>query len=433
VENLRGRFTGTSSSPSTSSASTIDIIPVPPPMNSTVSTTSPTIDSFDVNALSISFNNNSDLEWFPGISPESTVSISDVPPKPEKPSDRPVISPSNSGNSTEPFGQPPGPTIPSDVLVTIDKVDPFGLDHEFRKEGPLDEKAGDRKGDDIGWCETDLAWDINPLLNRSQRRAILKMLRKHIKVFAGPEGRLGRVDPKFDMDIDGDFDAIRSQQPYRTSPDKQRHIKDSIDTLSKLDVIRPSNSAVASPVIVVMSLWSRKFTAFTTDFGLFEFNRVLFGLKTAPAHFQRAIDIILGSMRWDFALAYIDDIIVYSKTLEEHIGHIAAVLEALEKAGMTLAETKCHFGYQDIKLLGHRISRLGLSTLEEKVQAILAIQYPDTVKQAMVILGMFNYYRSFIDSFAIIAAPLYDGLKGSLKDPSLSNLSPKAKAKIRSR
>jgi len=179
-----------------------------------------------------------------------------------------------------------------------------------------------------------------------------------------------------------------------------------------------------------LTLRSKKFTAFTTDFGLFEFKRVPFGLKTAPAHFQRAIDIILGSMRWDFALAYIDDIIVYSKTLEEHIEHVAAVLEAFLNAGMTLAETKCHFGYQDIKLLGHRISRLGLSTLEEKVQAILAIQYPETIKQAMIILGMFNYYRNFIDSFAIIAAPLYDGLKGSLKDTSLANLSPKAKAKV---
>jgi len=134
---------------------------------------------------------------------------------------------------------------------------------------------------------------------------------------------------------------------------------------------------------------------------------VPFGLKTAPAH-----------------------LVVYSKTLE---GHIAAVLEGLGKAGMTLAEGKRHFGYQDIKLLGHRISRLGLSVLEEKVQAILAIPYPETIKQAMVILGMFNYYRSFIHSFAIIAAPLHDGLKGSLKDTSLANLSPKAKAKVRSR
>ena len=100
---------------------------------------------------------------------------------------------------------------------------------------------------------------------------------------------------------------------------------------------------------------------------------------------------------------------------------------------MTLAESKCHFGYQDIKLLGHRISWLGLSTLEEKVKLILAIAYPETVKQAMVILGMFNYYRNFIESFALIAAPLYDGLKGSLYGTSLSKLPPKARAKIQAK
>jgi len=105
-----------------------------------------------------------------------------------------------------------------------------------------------------------------------------------------------------------------------------------------------------------------------------------------------------GTLRWHIS----NDIIVYSKSLEEHIGHLAAVLEALSNAGMILAEGKCHFGYQDIKLLGYRISRLGLSTLEEKLQAILAIPYPETVKQAMVILGMFNYYGTFIDSFALV-------------------------------
>jgi len=482
VDNLRGKFTGASST-----SQTVNIFPVPPPTNS-VTPKSSAINSFDVTALSDDFVNKQDLAWYPGTSPDSVVSIPDGATKPlNEQSGRSGI-PGQSERITEPFGQPSGPTIPSDVLVTIDEVDPFGLQHEFRGEGPLDEKAKDRKYDDIGWLESDLLWDINPKLNRSQRRAILKMLRKHIKVFAGPQGRLGHVNSEFDMDIEGNLKDIKSQQPYRTSPDKQKHIKDAIDTLSKLDVIQPSNSSVASPVIVViqhgkprfcvdlrevnskiasdryalpkqdmifaaligaifftildanrgyhqfgLTLRSRKFTAFTTDFGLFEFKRVPFGLKTAPAHFQRAIDIILGSMRWDFALAYIDDIIVYSKTLEEHVEHIAAVLDALEKAGMTLAEGKCHFGYQDIKLLGHRISRLGLSTLEEKVQAILAIPYPETVKQAMVILGMFNYYRTFIDSFALIAAPLYDGLKGSLKDTNLSNLSPKAKAKVRAR
>jgi Reverse transcriptase (RNA-dependent DNA polymerase) len=95
------------------------------------------------------------------------------------------------------------------------------------------------------------------------------------------------------------------------------------------------------------TLLSKSFTAFTTDFGIFEFKRVPFGLKTAPAHFQQAIDIILGTMHWDFALTYIGDTIVYSTTLEEHISHVTAVLKTLSKAGMTHADAKCQFGYQD--------------------------------------------------------------------------------------
>ena len=180
---------------------------------------------------------------------------------------------------------------------------------------------------------------------------------------------------------------------------------------------------------------ARKLTAFVTEDGLWEYVRMPFGLKNAPAHFQRTIDAILGVYRWDFALAYIDDIIVYSKTFEEHLLHCSLVLDALQSIGMTLDEKKCHWAYLDVDLLGHHISRLGLATQAEKVKAILSVPFPDTIKKAQEVLGMFNYYRIFIEHFAWIAAPLYDGLKKEkVENPaSTTNLSKKTLSAIHGR
>ena len=101
-------------------------------------------------------------------------------------------------------------------------------------------------------------------------------------------------------------------------------------------------------------------------------------MKNAPAHFQRTIDRILGSFRFDFALAFIDDIVVFSKSFDDHLSHVELVLDALLEAGMIMDEAKCHFCYKSIELLGHRVSRFGLSTQAEKVAAINALPFPRT-------------------------------------------------------
>src|SRR4030095_9998814 len=136
------------------------------------------------------------------------------------------------------------------------------------------------------------------------------------------------------------------------------------------------------------------------------------------AHVQRAIDNILAKFRWDFAMAFIDDIVIYSKMLEDHIGHVDQVLDALAAVGMTLEATKYHFAYDSIKLLGRRVSRFGLSTQEEKVAAIMELPFPTTIKMAQIILGQFNYYRGHIDQYAMIVKPLTDGLKKNKVSPN---------------
>jgi len=367
-------------------------------------------------------------------------------------------------------------------------VDPFGLEPEFREQGPFQQVPSEH-GNESDREPDDLDWDICPELTRKERRYLKAMLRKHLKVFAGKLGRLGKVDEKFTMHIDADEKAIKSKPPYRQSPLKKRHIDDAVDRLLSLDIIEHASSPITSPVVVViqhgkprfcldlrevnsktvadkyaipkqdeifnallgaifftlidankgyhqflLSLASRKFTGFVTDRGMFWYKRVPFGLKNAPSHFQRAIDTILGRYKFEFALAYIDDIIIYSKTLVDHIRHVALVLQALERVGMTLDEKKCHFGYQSLKLLGHRISRLGLSTLKEKVETIQALPFPRTIKDAMMVMGLFNYYRNFIPFFAWIAAPIYEGLKGTVEDKKqIADLPAKDKARARGR
>lgn len=136
-----------------------------------------------------------------------------------------------------------------------------------------------------------------------------------------------------------------------------------------------------------------------------------FGLKNGPSIFQRVMQGILALYLWIFCLVYIDDIVVYSKTYEEHIWHLDQVLGAIEDAGITLSPNKCHLFYDSILLLGHKVSRLGLSTHEEKVKAILELERPRKLSQLQTFLGMVVYFSAFIPYYASICTPLFSLLK----------------------
>jgi len=152
-------------------------------------------------------------------------------------------------------------------------------------------------------------------------------------------------------------------------------------------------------------------TAFRTHHGLFQFKRMPFGLRNGPSIFQRVMQGILAPYLWLFCLVYIDDIVVYSKSYEGHIEHIDLVLEAIEKAGITLAPHKCHLFYGSILLLGHKVSRLGLSMHLEKVRAILELERPKKLSQLQTFLGMVVYFSAFIPYYASICTPLFQLLR----------------------
>ena len=148
-------------------------------------------------------------------------------------------------------------------------------------------------------------------------------------------------------------------------------------------------------------------TAFRTHQGLFQFRRLPFGLRNGPSIFQRVMQGILAPYLWIFCLVYIDDIVIYSKSYEEHIEHLDKVLEAIEKAGLTLSPKKCHLFYGSILLLGHKVSRLGLSTHAEKVKAIIELERPRKLSQLQAFLGMVIYFSAFIPYYTSICAPLF--------------------------
>ena len=130
------------------------------------------------------------------------------------------------------------------------------------------------------------------------------------------------------------------------------------------------------------------------------------GLATTPSFFQHRMENLFEQYLWQFVLVYIDDVIIFSKSIDEHIRHLNIALGLLEKSGVTLSLPKCHFAQPSITALGHHINRLGLSTLEDKVEAIRKWNFPETLQQLETALGFFGYYRKFVKGYAAIVEPL---------------------------
>ena len=136
-----------------------------------------------------------------------------------------------------------------------------------------------------------------------------------------------------------------------------------------------------------------------------------FGWRNRPPVFQRAMQEVLVTHLWRYTLVYIDDIVVYSATFEDHLTHLEKVLTSIEDSNLMLSPPKCHLGYQSILLLGQKVLRLGLSTHVQKVQAILSLEPPKSRKTLHTFLGMAIYFSSFIPHYALLAKPLFNLLK----------------------
>ena len=139
--------------------------------------------------------------------------------------------------------------------------------------------------------------------------------------------------------------------------------------------------------------------------GKYNFNRVPFGLAQAPAYFQRLINEVLTDC--NFTMGYLDDIIIFSKTEEEHLQYREEIFNHLMRAGLMLKLQKCSFFKKNIQYLGHLISDEGIQPLPEKLESITKMPTPLNVKQVKQFLGLVGYYKKFAPHFSDISRPPY--------------------------
>ena len=154
-------------------------------------------------------------------------------------------------------------------------------------------------------------------------------------------------------------------------------------------------------------------TAVITPFGLYIFPRTPFGLKNAGQDFQRLMDSILGDLPRVYC--YIDDILVASESVEQHVEDLKQVFETLAANGLVIQRSKCVLGASSLEFLGYTVDSKGIAPLPDRVAAIRAATPPTTVKELQRFLGMIGYYRRFIPKAALHLFHLFDALKGKPK------------------
>ncbi|GFX32655.1 transposon Tf2-9 polyprotein [Trichonephila clavipes] len=140
-----------------------------------------------------------------------------------------------------------------------------------------------------------------------------------------------------------------------------------------------------------------------------------FGLCNAPATFERMMDNLLRHFKWTMCLCYLDDIIVFSETFEDHLIRLRLVLKCLQEAGLKLNSKKCLFPAQEVKILGHLVSSNGVRPDPDKIKAVRNFPTPKNIHDIRSFLGLCSYFRRFIKGFCYLAEPLQSLLKSGVE------------------
>ncbi|RXN24878.1 Retrovirus-related Pol poly from transposon [Labeo rohita] len=164
---------------------------------------------------------------------------------------------------------------------------------------------------------------------------------------------------------------------------------------------------------------SRHMTAFITPWGLYEWVRIPFGLSNAPATFQRSMEEMLDSLRDECCIPYLDDILCYAKTFEEHVESMRRVLRALQHHGVKLKPEKCELFRSEVRYVGRLVSAEGVRIDPKDLEAVRSLtnKTPHTVGDVRRLLGFLSYYRAFIQDFSRVAKPLYELLQAKPDTP----------------
>ncbi|XP_056860103.1 uncharacterized protein LOC130508557, partial [Raphanus sativus] len=185
--------------------------------------------------------------------------------------------------------------------------------------------------------------------------------------------------------------APMSKSPYRMAPAEMAELKKQLEELLEKGFIRPKDV--------------RK-TAFRTRYGHYEFVVMPFGLTNAPAAFMKMMNGIFREYLDEFVIIFIDDILVYSKTREDHERHLRLVLEKLREQQLFAKLSKCSFWQKSIGFLGHIVSEEGVSVDPEKIKCIQEWPRPKNATEVRSFLGLAGYYRKYVKGFASVAQPM---------------------------
>ena len=316
----------------------------------------------------------------------------------------------------------------------------------------------------INLDDTDLTVD--------QKDKLYGFLARNRDIFAKDMSELGVTNLHSHVIDTGDHAPV-SSAPYRQTPKMRAELERQLDEMLKQGIIEESNSVWHSPVVMVKKpnnewrfcvdyrklnavtelmsfpiphmsdvfdtlaqskaeifstldlrsgFWqvpldksTKSKSAFITHQGIFEFNRLSFGMVNAPMTFQSLMTKVLKSLNFKIALVYIDDLLIFSKDFDQHLHHLNLVFENLRSANLTLHPSKCKFATKQVKYLGHYVSKDGLRVNPENTEKIRNCKSPINVKQLRSALGMMGYYRKFVKDYAKIAQPLNNLLKKDTK------------------
>lgn len=158
---------------------------------------------------------------------------------------------------------------------------------------------------------------------------------------------------------------------------------------------------------------SKELVTISTHKGLFRYNRLPYGVATAPGLFQEEMENILGDI--DGTVIYFDDVLVFGATQEEHNNNLRKVLNRFASCGLMVKLEKCQFSQEAVQFLGYEIDGEGLRVSKRKIEAIAKIKRPENLTELKAFLGMLNYYAKFIKNYAKLVSPLYELSRQNVK------------------